>query len=229
MFACEYNNPCLKSGATGPTGPTGPSLPSKISTTFDFKLRLTGERTLFNNLTTLTSTVSTPDPSFNFNQSEFLYPTNMGIFVPINPTYPYVRAKSNQIPTWGGTQISNNHHLFYVMPKSGIIIGYTLNFCANPYGGNDLTLSTYSNFGVGIAYPSIGGGGGTFTSDINIVINSSIDPNSSYSSAYHNISSPIKISAGSYLGCFCLHHDKKYQKYHAQGDTHMTVHVVFDE
>ena len=215
MFACNYNNPCQPQGAQGAQGAQGSA---KVSATFDFKLRLTGENTLFNP----TPVVAIPGV-FSLDQAEFLYPTNMGIFVPRNPTYPVVSAGSPTLPTWTASQ-SNNHHLFYVMPKTGVVTGYTVNFCAIPYGNNTTSGLFRSQFGIGIATPS------SFSPNIGININQSpTDPNSSYSSAYYNLPTPQTISQGSYLGCFCYHPNSGFAANHAQGDTHMTVHVVFDE
>ncbi|MGI9555502.1 MAG: hypothetical protein ACR2M9_01460, partial [Cyanophyceae cyanobacterium] len=198
--------------------------PAKVSATYDFKLRLTGEDTSFN--PTPGPTIQPSTPTFNFDQAEFLHPTNMGIFIPRNPTYPIVPAGSPTLPTWATSQ-SNNHHFFYVMPKTGVVTGYTVNFCAMPYGINP-AIGPFpprrSRFGIGIASPS------SFISDINIDIDlTPPNPNYSYSSAYYNLPTPKKISQGSYLGCFCHHPTSGFNGAHAQGDTHMTVHVVFDE
>jgi hypothetical protein len=220
MFACNYNNPCQ--GAQGAQGIQGVQGPAKVSTTYDFKLRLTGEETRFN---PAPSTLLVPG-AFSFKQTEFLYPTNMGIFVPRNPTYPVVNAEPKTLPTWSGSQITNNHHLFYVMPKTGLVTGYTLNFCAIPYGVDPTSSLSIprSQFGIGIATQT------SFSPNISINIDPTpTNPNSSYSSAYYNLPTPQKISQGSYLGCFCYHPGSGFMENHAQGDTHMSVHVVFDE
>jgi len=218
MFACNYNNPCQPQGAQGVQGVQGPA---KVSATYDFKLRLTGEDTSFN--PTPGPTIQPSTPTFNFDQAEFLHPTNMGIFIPRNPTYPIVLAASSELPTWTTSQ-SNNHHFFYVMPKTGVVTGYTVNFCAMPYGINPPLppVQRRSKFGIGIATPS------SFSSDVNIDIDPAFSTNnSSYSSGYYNLPTPQKISQGSYLGCFCYHPRSGFNGAHAQGDTHMTVHVVF--
>lgn len=237
MFACNYNNPCMPNtgegaqGAQGTTGTNGRDGVNKVSTTYDFKLRLTGEQTQFNPV----PTPSLTPISFSFAQAEFLHPTNMGIFIPINPQFPYVAAPQNTLATWGvrgAPQINNNYHFFYVMPKDGIITGYTVNFCAQPYGSTTpSSLIDYSKFGIGIASVSVVSPGTiSFNTDNNIdILQTSSTINYGYSSAYHNLDTPKKFKAGNYLGCFCLHPNSGFAPQHAQGDTHMTAHVVFEE